>query len=134
MTANRRRGRRIAVIASAAAAATLTAGLVAGCGSVRDSAGCFPNAHTIADSLIAIHEAGLDASNDPARTGESIAAIDKNLAELGDKTDNAEVNKAVDDLTQSVADYNRAILNGDTSPNPGAINRAADELANACTS
>jgi hypothetical protein len=134
MTANRCRASRLAAIATAVAAATLTAGLVAGCDSVHNSAGCFPNAHTIADSLIAIHEAGLDSVNDPARTGESIATIDKNLAEIGDKTDNDKVNKAVDDLNTSIADYNRAILNGDTNPDPSAINHAADELANACTS
>jgi len=134
MTANPRRGRRIAATASAVAAATLTAGLIVGCDSIHDSAGCFPKTHAIADSLIAIHEAGLDAANDPAQTGESIDTIDKNLAELGDKTDNAKVNKAVDDLNKSIANYNRAILNGDTDPDPGAINQAADELANACTS
>ncbi len=116
------------------AALLLMAGLVAGCDSVHNSASCFPNARTIADSLIAIHEAGLDATNDPARTGESIDTINRNLAALGDKTDNTKVNKAVDDLNTSIADYNRAVLNGDTNPDSSAINHAADELANACTS
>lgn len=134
MIANRRRGRRIAAIATAVAAATLTAGLVAGCGSIYDSADCFPNDQTIANSLIAIHEASLTAANDPSQTAESIAVIDENLAEIGDDTDNDKVNNEVDDLNTAIANYNRAILNGDVDPDPSAINHAAAELADTCTS
>ena len=132
MTANRRHGRRAAAIT--AAAALLAAGIVAGCDSFGDSAACFPSGSSIAQSLIAIHEAGLDAANNPGQTGESISIINENLAQIGDRTDNANVNKAVDDLNTAIANYNRSILDGDTHPDTSAINNAVNELASACTS
>lgn len=137
MAANRRRGRRTAVIATAVAAVTLTAGLVTGCDNVDDSLSCFQNAGTIADSLKAIHEAGLDAAKDPTRTDESIDAIDaidKSLAKIGDRTDNDKVNKAVDKLDKAIADYNKAIVNGDTDPDASRIDEAAGELTDLCAS
>lgn len=135
MPANRRRGRRTAAIATVLAAVTLTAGLVTGCDKKIDSSwGCFQNAGTITDSLQAIHEAGLDAADDPTRTNADIRIIDKNLARIGDKTDNDKVNKAVDSLNKAIADYNKAILNGDTNPDTSEINNAADELRNVCWS
>ncbi|MFI6339803.1 hypothetical protein [Streptomyces sp. NPDC050535] len=134
MAANRRRGRRTAAIATAVVAVTLTAGLLTGCDDVDSSLDCFHNAGTIADSLKAIHEAGLDAANDPTLTDESIDTIDKNLDKIGDDTDNDKADKAVDDLNKAITDYNKAILNGDTSPDSSKINDAADELRNVCTS
>jgi hypothetical protein len=134
MTAKRRRGRRTAAIATAVAAVTLTAGLVAGCDSADNSLGCFQNAGTIADSLKAIHEAGLDAADDPTQTDKSIDTIDKNLDKISDTTDDGKVNKAVDDLNTAIKDYNKAVLNGDTNPDSSKIDDAAAELTKVCTS
>ncbi|WP_406333673.1 hypothetical protein [Streptomyces sp. NBC_00203] len=134
MAANRRRGRRSATIATTVAAVALTAGLVTGCDDVDNSLGCLQNADTIADSLKAIHEAGVDAAKDPTRTDESIDTIDKNLDKIGDTSDNDKVNKAVDDLDKAISDYNKAILNGDTNPDSSKIDDAADALKNVCTS
>ncbi|WP_406472384.1 hypothetical protein [Streptomyces sp. NBC_01615] len=134
MAANRRRGRRTATIATTFAAVALTAGLITGCDDVDNSLGCLQNADTIADSLKAIHEAGVDAAKDPTRTDESIDTIDKNLDKIGDKSDNDKVDKAVDDLDKAIADYNKAILNGGTNPDSSKIDDAADALKNVCTS
>ncbi|WP_330308040.1 MULTISPECIES: hypothetical protein [unclassified Streptomyces] len=138
MAANRRRGRRTATIATTVAAVALTAGLVTGCDDVDNSLGCLRNADTIADSLKAIHEAGVDAAKDPTRTDESIDSIDEHLneidAKIGDKSDNDKVDKAVDDLDKAIADYNKAILNGDTNPDSSKIDDAADALKSVCTS
>ncbi|WP_369250974.1 hypothetical protein [Streptomyces sp. R41] len=41
---------------------------------------------------------------------------------------------AVDDLDKAIADYNKAVLNGDTDPDASKINDAADALKNVCTS
>ncbi|MEV0218260.1 hypothetical protein [Streptomyces sp. NPDC050704] len=134
MTAIRRRGRRTAAIVTAVAAVTLAAGLLTGCEDIDDSLNCFQNADTITDSLKAIHEAGLNAAEDPTRTDDSIDTIEKNLDKIDDKSDNSEVNDAVDDLNKAIADYNKAILNGDTNPDSSKIDDAADELTGACTS
>ncbi|PBC94091.1 hypothetical protein BX281_1973 [Streptomyces sp. Ag82_O1-15] len=131
MATARRRGRRVAATLATVA---LTAGLATGCDGVDNSLDCLQNADTIADSLKAINEAGLDAAKDPARTDKSIETIDKNLDKIDDKTNDGKVDKAVDKLDKAVADYNRAILNGDTNPDSSKINDAAEELKNVCTS
>ncbi|NGO11445.1 hypothetical protein G5C60_28535 [Streptomyces sp. HC44] len=121
MTANRRRARRTAVIATTVAGVALTAGLVTGCDpdSIDNSLNCLQNADTISDSLKAIHEAGLDAAKDPTRTEESIDTIEKNLDKIDDK-----------DKT----DNDKAILNGDTTPDSSKIDAAVGALKNVCTS
>ncbi|MFE2700001.1 hypothetical protein [Streptomyces mirabilis] len=133
MAAHRRRGRRVATLATTLAAVTLTAGLATGCDGVDNSLDCLQNADTINDSLKAINEAALDAAKDPTQTDKSIETIDKNLDKIDDKTDDGKVDKAVDKLNKAVADYNKAILNGDTDPDSSKINDAADELKNVCT-
>lgn len=134
MAANRRRGRRIAAIATTVAAVTLTAGLLTGCEDTDNAIGCLTNADTISDSLKAIHEAGWDAVKDPSRTDESIDTIEKNLDKINDDTDDSKVDRAVDDLDKAIEDYNKAILNGDTDPDSSRIDAAADELKDVCTS
>ncbi|KAF5992835.1 hypothetical protein [Streptomyces sp. WAC00263] len=75
MAADRRRGRRVATLATTLAAVALTAGLATGCDGVDNSLDCLKNADTIADSLKAINEAGLDAAKDPTRTDKSIESL-----------------------------------------------------------
>ncbi|MER6229651.1 hypothetical protein ACFY1L_33550 [Streptomyces sp. NPDC001663] len=134
MAANRRR-RRTTTLATAVAAAALTAGLVTGCDpdDVDNSLDCVQNYDTIADSLKAIHEAGQAAASDPSRTDESIDTIEKNLDKIDAKSDDSKVDKAVKNLNQAVADYNKAVLNGE-NPDSTQIDRAADELKDVCTS
>lgn len=142
MAANRRPVpvRRTAVVVTLAAV-TLAAGLLTGCedDDLGNSLSCLKNADTIADSLKAIHEVGADAVKDPTRTDSSIDTIEKNLDRIndrtgGDRTDDDKVGKAVDDLNDAIKDYNQAILDGDTSPDSGRIDAAADELTDVCTS
>ena len=49
------------------------------------------------------------------------------------KSDDSKVDKAVKNLNQAVADYNKAVLNGE-NPDSTQIDRAADELKDVCTS
>ncbi|MEU9875173.1 hypothetical protein [Streptomyces phaeochromogenes] len=147
MAANRRpvpvpvRARRTVTVVTTLAAVTLAAGLLTGCedDDLDNSLSCLKNADTIADSLKAIHEAGADAVKDPTRTDSSIDTLEKNLDRIndrtgGDRTDDDKVGKAVDDLNDAIKDYNKAILDGDTSPDSGRIDAAADELTDVCTS
>ncbi|QQM42418.1 hypothetical protein [Streptomyces liliifuscus] len=141
MAANRRPVRRTVTVVTTLAAVTLAAGLLTGCedDDLDNSLSCLKNADTIADSLKAIHEAGADAVKDPMRTDTSIDTIEKNLDRIndrtdGDKVDDDKVGKAVDDLNDAVKDYNKAVLDGDTSPDSSRIDAAADELTDVCTS
>ncbi|MEU1179100.1 hypothetical protein ABZ464_15885 [Streptomyces sp. NPDC005820] len=132
MPVTRRPRRRTAVIASAVAALALTTGLLTGC-EFGDTVDCLSNADDITDSITAINKAGADAIEDPTKTEDSIATIEKNLDKINDKSDDSEVDKAVNKLNQAIEDYNRDILNGDT-PDSSEIDKAADELKDVCTS
>ena len=156
MAANRRPARRTVTVVTTLAAVALAAGLLTGCedDGLDNSLSCLKNADTIADSLKAIHEAGADAVKDPTRTDSSIDTIEKNLDRINDsadgdktnadktnadktnddKTNDDKVGRAVDDLNDAIKDYNKAILDGDTSPDSGRIDAAADELTDVCTS
>lgn len=133
MAVNRRR--RTATLATAMAAVALTAGLVTGCNpdGVDNSLDCVRSYDTIADSLKAIHQAGQDAASDPSRTEESTKTIEKNLARIGAESDDGKVDKAMDDLNRAVADYDKAVLNGE-NPDSTEIDKAAGELKDVCTS
>ncbi|MFD3838769.1 hypothetical protein ACFWWC_21300 [Streptomyces sp. NPDC058642] len=133
MAVNRRRGRRIAAIATTVAAVTLTAGLLTGCENT-DALDCLTNADSIADSLEAIHEAGWDAAKDPSKTDDSIDTIEKNLDKINNDTDDGTVDKAVDDLNKAIEDYNQSILDGDTDPDSSRIDAATNELKDVCAS
>ncbi|MER5787321.1 hypothetical protein [Streptomyces sp. NPDC001980] len=128
-----RRHHRVTAVATAAAAVALTATLAAGC-EFGDSPDCLSSAGTVADSVTAIHRAGADAIEDPTRTQESIDTIEKNLDKINDRTDDNKVADAVDDLNKAIANYNKAILNGDTDPDSSKIDAAADQLKDICTS
>jgi hypothetical protein len=133
MAVNRRR--RTATLATALAATALTAWLMTGCNpdDVDNSLDCVRGYDTVADSLKAIHQAGQDAASDASRTDESMKTIEKNLAKIGAESDGGKVDKAVDDLNRAVADYDKAVLNGE-NPDPTKIDKAARELKDVCTS
>ncbi|NUS04271.1 MAG: hypothetical protein HOV97_17140 [Nonomuraea sp.] len=128
------RGRRITIAVAAVAAVGLTAGLTTGCDAVDKALDCVQTADTIADSVTDLQQAVENASNDPSRLDESLASIDKNLGKIGDKTDNADVNKAVDDLDRAVANVRKAVRNGDNTPDISPVTDAAGELTKVCTS
>ncbi|MFF1444729.1 hypothetical protein [Streptomyces sp. NPDC058295] len=137
MAVNRRRGRRTAVLATAAAAFALTAGLLTGC-EFDDSVDCLSNADDITDSITAINKAGADAIEDPTRTEDSIDTIEKNLDKINGRSeegssDDGKVGKAVDKLQQAVEDYQQDVLDGGR-PDSAEIDKAAAELRDVCTS
>ncbi|WP_200308720.1 hypothetical protein [Streptomyces adelaidensis] len=97
-----------------------------------------------ADGHGAARVASLEELRDPGRTDESIDTIEKNLDDIADIADIAErtggddnkVDKAVDDLSRAIEDYDQSILDGDTDTDPDSsgIDAAADELKDVRTS
>jgi hypothetical protein len=53
--------------------------------------------------------------------------------EVGDQTDDADVNKAVDDLQKAVTNVRDAVKNGDETPDISPVTDAAGELTKVCT-
>jgi hypothetical protein len=133
MAASRRRARRTTAIAATVAAVALTAGLTTGCDAVNKALDCVQTADTIADSVTDLQQAVENAANDPTQAGEALDSIDKNLGTIGDKTDDADINKAVDDLQAAVTNVRDAIKNGDETPDISPVTDAAGELTKVCT-
>ncbi|MGY5058135.1 hypothetical protein ACWDFR_29345 [Streptomyces sp. 900105755] len=134
MAASRRRGRRrVTTIAVVAATTALTAALLGGCDSVNTALDCVRTADSIADGVTALQQAVENAANDPTRTDAALDSIRQNLKKIGDRTDDADVNKAVDHLQQAVDNVRTAVRNGDSTPDVTPVTDAAGELTKVCT-
>lgn len=134
MAASRRPRRRSTTIAAAVAAVALTAGLTTGCDAVNKALDCARTAEAIAESVTELQQVVENAANDPTQTSEALDSIDKNLNEIGDKTEDTDVNKAVDDLQAAVTNVRDSIKNGDETPDVSPVTDAAGELTKVCTS
>jgi uncharacterized protein YoxC len=134
MAASRHR-RHAPVITAAAVTATvaLTTGLTTGCDNVDTAIDCVRTADTIADSVTELQQAVENTTGDPTRVSESLDTIDRDVNKIGDTTDDADVNKAVDDLGTAVDNIRKAIANGDRTPDLGPVTEAAGELTKVCT-
>ncbi len=131
MAANRRRHpRRTTAIAAPALLAALA---LTGCDTVDKALDCVRTADSIADSVTDLQQAVQNAANDPTRADQALTSIEKNLRSIGDKTDNADLDRAVDDLDTAVADVRTALKNGDHTPDLTPVTDAAGELTKVCT-
>jgi predicted nucleic acid-binding Zn-ribbon protein len=126
-----RHRRRTVAFAVAAVLVGLPAAV--GCDAVNKALDCVQTADSIADSVTDLQQAVENAANDPTQTDESLNAIENNLDKIGDKTDNADVNKAVDDLNKAVGNVRTAVKNGDNTPDVSPVTDAAGELTKVCT-
>ncbi|MER5552828.1 hypothetical protein ABT001_14285 [Streptomyces sp. NPDC002793] len=126
----RRRHHRTA-LAVTATLLTLTAAV--GCGAVDKALDCVRTADAIATSVDSLQQAISDASNDPTQASESLDQIDKELKDLGDTTDNADLSKAVDDLQSGVTNVRESIEKGDATPDITPVTDAATEIGKVCT-
>ncbi|MFF7237396.1 hypothetical protein [Streptomyces collinus] len=133
MAVSRRRG-RLTAVAAVVATAVLTTGLTTGCDAVNKALDCVHTADSIADGVTDLQQAVENAGNDPAQADASLDSIEKNLRKIGDKTDDADVNQAVDHLDQAVRNVRTALKNGDHTPDVSPVTDAAGELTKVCTS
>ncbi|MFC7840306.1 hypothetical protein ACFY3O_21380 [Streptomyces sp. NPDC001046] len=131
MAASRRR--RTAAVAATLAAVALTAGLTTGCAAVDKALDCVQTADAIADSVTDLQQAVDNAANDPTQVDESIQSIGDNLNKIGDKTDNADLDKATEDMRKALIELQGAVENGDETPDISPVTDAAGELTKVCT-
>ncbi|MFJ5529298.1 hypothetical protein [Streptomyces sp. NPDC093261] len=132
--AARHHRRRTATAAFAAVAVLSAVGASAGCDAVGKAIDCVQTADAIADSVTDLQQAVENAANDPSQADASLNSIENDLDRIGDKTDDVDVNKAVDGLRKAVANVRGALRNGDTTPDVGPVTDAAGELTKVCTS
>ncbi|WP_327236450.1 hypothetical protein OG349_23350 [Streptomyces sp. NBC_01317] len=119
--------------ALAAAATMLTLSAVAGCGALDKAVDCVQTAEAISDSVGNLQQAISDAGDDPLKIDDALSGIDSELDNLNDKTDNADLSKAVDQLSDGVNNVRTAVKDGDNSPDLTPITNAATEIGKICT-
>ncbi|MER5256313.1 MULTISPECIES: hypothetical protein [unclassified Streptomyces] len=127
------RHRRIATAVTAVLIAVPAGIGLVGCDAVNKALDCVQTADAIADSVTDLQQAVEKAGDDPTQADEALDNIDKNIDEIGDKTDNADVNKAVDDLDKAVSNVRASVEKGDATPDLSPITDAAGELTKVCT-
>ncbi|MGP4003848.1 hypothetical protein [Streptomyces sp. 8N706] len=126
--AMRHRTTAIAAVALMALAVPVTAG----CGAVEKAMDCAQTAVTISNSVEDLQQAVSGAAEDPTQAQNALDRIDKNLDSLGDKTDNADIGKAVDDMNTGVKNARDSLDQGKT-PDLTPITDAAQELTKVCS-
>ncbi|MGW2561730.1 hypothetical protein ACWCXB_21235 [Streptomyces sp. NPDC001514] len=124
------RSRRIALAVVTAVALT---GAV-GCSAVDKALDCVKTADAIATSVDKLSQAVSTATDDPTQLNDALNDIDRELGNLKDTTDNADLSKAVDDLGKGVENVRAAVESGDTTPDITPVTDAAAEIGKVCTS
>ncbi|WNI24554.1 hypothetical protein [Streptomyces sp. ITFR-16] len=119
--------------ALAITAALLTVTAATGCGALDKTLDCVRTADAIATSVNNLQQAVSNASSDPTQASESLDEIEKELGNLSDKTDNADLVKAVDDLRDGVGNVRASIDKGDATPDITPVTDAAKEIGKVCT-
>ncbi|MFE1270221.1 hypothetical protein [Streptomyces sp. NPDC058757] len=123
--------RRTIALAVATAAAVTT--LLTGCGALDKAMDCVKTADAIATSVGKLQQAVSNATNDVTQIEESLDSISAELGNLKDTTDNADLSKAVDDLTKGVESVRTAVKEGDATPDITPVTDAAAEIGKVCT-
>ncbi|MEN8650177.1 hypothetical protein ABCR94_05915 [Streptomyces sp. 21So2-11] len=127
MAASRRR------MTVAIAATALVVPITLGCSAVNKAMDCVQAADSIAQSVDKLQQAVSNASENPLQAEQALDDIDKELTDLGDKTDNADLSKAVDDLNTGVGNVRQSIKDGDATPDITPVTSAATEIGKVCT-
>ncbi|AYG82620.1 hypothetical protein DWB77_04802 [Streptomyces hundungensis] len=121
--------RTMLALATAALAVTVTAG----CGAIDKAIDCVNTADAIGSSVSNLGKAVNNATDNPAQADQALDDIDKELSSLKNKTDNADLSKAVGDLDKAVDNVRTAIKNGDNTPDISGVTDAAKEVGKVCT-
>ncbi|MFI6286584.1 hypothetical protein ACIBCM_17835 [Streptomyces sp. NPDC051018] len=120
-------------IALTLATVALFVPVTVGCSAVDKVLDCVETADAIATSVDKLQEAVSSAADDPTKAREALDSIDKELDNLSDKTDNADLSKAVDDLNTGVDNVRKSIESGDATPDLKPVTDAATEIGKVCS-
>ncbi|MGW2817892.1 hypothetical protein [Streptomyces sp. NPDC001415] len=118
---------------ASAAAVVLAAALTTGCETAHRALDCVRTANAIANSVNDLQQAARNAALDPPKASTYFDPIEKDLKTIGHQTDNVDVDKAVNDLSQAVNNIRTSLKNGDKIPDLSPVQASAGELTKACT-
>ncbi|MFF8813466.1 hypothetical protein [Streptomyces pactum] len=127
--------RRRATTAGTLAAASLVLAVPAltGCDSVQKAVDCAQLALEVTNDVNELQNALTGAAVNPQDADKIIDLLEDDLDKLGDRTDNADVAKAVENLDQAVGNVRTAMDRGDRTPDLTPVTEALGELTNVCT-
>ncbi|MER6910621.1 hypothetical protein ABT354_02940 [Streptomyces sp. NPDC000594] len=120
-------------IALTLATAALVVPITAGCGAIDKALDCVEAAEAITTSVEKLTEAAANAAEDPTQARQALDDIEKELENLGDKTDDADLKKAVEDLNAGVDSVRKAVEDGDPTPDLNPLKDAASEIGKVCS-
>ncbi|MEU5401980.1 hypothetical protein ABZ348_22100 [Streptomyces sp. NPDC005963] len=120
-------------IALTLATTALIIPITVGCSAIDKALDCVETAEAIATSVDKLTEAASNATENPTQARQALDDIDKELNSLSDKTDNADLTKAVDDLNAGVDSVRKAIEGGDATPDLKPVTDAASEIGKVCS-
>ncbi|ADI09809.1 secreted protein [Streptomyces bingchenggensis BCW-1] len=126
-----RRYRRASAF-TALAAVAIAMPITAGCSAVEKAIDCAQLAVDITTDVDDLQDAVGGAVVDPQDADKILDALDKDIDKIKDKTDNADVGKAVDDLQKAVDNVQTAIDKGQ-DPDLTPVKDAAGELTKVCS-
>ncbi|MEV4881310.1 hypothetical protein [Streptomyces cyaneofuscatus] len=125
--------RRHQRLALATAATLLTLTTAVGCAGLDKALDCVRTADAVATSVGNLQRAVSSASEDITQASEALDDIDRELKNLDDTTDNADLSKAVDDLQAGVKSVRESIERGDATPDITPVTNAATEIGKVCS-
>ncbi|MDX3233279.1 hypothetical protein [Streptomyces sp. ME19-01-6] len=117
---------------TALAAVALAMPITAGCSAVEKAIDCAQLAVDITTDVDNLQDAVSGTVNDPQDADKILDALDNDIDKIKDKTDNADVGKAVDHLQQAVDNVQTAIDKGQ-DPDLTPVKDAAGELTKVCS-
>ncbi|WP_197358589.1 hypothetical protein [Streptomyces clavuligerus] len=120
-------------IALTLATAALVVPIATGCSAIDKALDCVETAEAITKSVDSLTDAAAGAAENPTETREALNTIEKELESLGDKTDDADLSKAVDNLNSGVDSVRKAIEGGDPTPDLNPRKDAAGEIGKVCS-
>ncbi|WP_445519078.1 hypothetical protein [Streptomyces sp. NEAU-174] len=129
--APRHRHRRTTAI-TALAAVALAVPVTVGCSAVEKALDCAQLAVEISNDVDDLQDALTGAAVDPQQADKILDALDKDIDKVGDRTDNADVGKAVDDLQKAVDNVQKSVDSG-KDPDLTPVKDAAGELTDVCS-
>ncbi|MFJ6939442.1 hypothetical protein [Streptomyces sp. NPDC101132] len=119
--------------AALAIAALIAAPALTACSAINTALDCAQTAVAITDAVNDLQQAVSQAGNSPQDAQNALNEIDQNLRSIGDKTDNADLGKAIDSLTTGVDNVRKAIEQGNPTPDVTPVVDAASEISKVCS-
>ncbi|MFK0255697.1 hypothetical protein [Streptomyces sp. NPDC090445] len=120
-------------IAAVAVAAALTLPALTACDAISTAMDCANTAVAITDGVGELQQSVSNAGNSPQDAQNALNKIEQNLKKIGDKTDNADLSKAIDSMNTAVKNVRDSIQSGNKAPDVTPVADAAKEISKVCT-